>query len=451
MLPTLTRHPSHAARRARRAASLLLLALALVRPAVPQTPDPDSPRGKGVEPITWENLEERLARAAEAGFSGSVLVVRDGKTFLDRAYGFADRDKRIPNRTDTIYAIGSTPIDFTRAGILLLAQRGKVDLGDRITKYLDGVPRDKRGITLEHLMEGRSGLRDFHGRPSDPNPDHFFIDRDEAMRRIFEGELLFAPGEGRRHSHSAWGVLAAVIEIVSGTTYPEFTRRHLFGPAGMEDTGFFGEPYDADRMALGYGGETSGTVNAPPYWGPPSWLVMGSGGQVSTTGDLRRWHRALADGKILDPEHLRLYWASPGSVLAGGDMFGFEIVYTQGPDTMMVLISNAGGPSGMPAIQALGNGLALLVNAASRPPYSLGIQMEVTEPGGIRVERVVEGSAAGRDGLRAGDRLLTADGRALAPEPLAVLDPLLRTGEPIRFTIERDGRRLDVTVTPDPR
>ncbi|MGD8375236.1 MAG: serine hydrolase domain-containing protein, partial [Acidobacteriota bacterium] len=235
------------------------------------------------EPLTWENLEARLEEEAEAGFSGAVVVVRDGKTVLDRGYGLANREKRIPNRPDTIFAIGSTPIDFTKAGILLLAQQGKLGLDDPITKYFPDVPQDKRGITLRQLMTGRSGLRNFHGRPSDPNPDHTWIDRDEAMRRIFEGELLFPPGEGRRHSHSAWGVLAAVIEIVSGQSYPEFTEEHLFGPAGMVDTGFFGEPYPEDRMAVGYGDDTSGEINAPPYWGPTSWLVMGSGGQVSTT------------------------------------------------------------------------------------------------------------------------------------------------------------------------
>lgn len=59
-------------------------------------------------------------------------------------------------------------------------------------------------------MTGRSGLRDFHGRPSDGGPDHPWIDREEAVRRIFAGELLFPPGEGEAHSHSAWGLLAVL-------------------------------------------------------------------------------------------------------------------------------------------------------------------------------------------------------------------------------------------------
>jgi CubicO group peptidase (beta-lactamase class C family) len=400
-------------------------------------------------PMTWDNLEARLEQAVKDGFSGAVLVMRDGQPVLDRAYGMANRDKKISNRPDTIFAIGSTPIDFTRAGILLLEQRGKLSPSDPISDYFDDAPRDKRSITIEQLMTGRSGLQDFLGRPSDPNPDHFYIDRDEGMRRIFEDKLRFKPGERREHSHAAFGVLAAIIEIVSGQTYQEFTTEHLLKPAAMNDTGFFGEEYPEDRMALGYSDYTSGRINAPPYWGPTSWQVMGSGGQVSTTGDMYRWHRALADGKILTGEFLLRFWSPRGAVLAGGDMFGFEIVYTQGPETMMILISNNG--FGQRTFQDLSRGLARLVNLESAPRFSLGIEMDVRADNAITIVRVVKGSAAERDGLRPGDVLLSIEGKSFGEDPLQVLDPYLATGKPIPFEIERDGKQQSVTVKPDPK
>lgn len=401
------------------------------------------------EPITWDNLEARLEQAVKDGFVGAVLVMRDGRPVLDRAYGLANKDKKIANRPDTIFAIGSTPIDFTRAGILLLEQRGKLSPSDPITDYFDDVPRDKRSITIEQLMTGRSGLQDFLGRPSDPNPDHFYIDRDEGMRRIFEDKLRFKPGERREHSHAAFGVLAAVIEIVSGQTYQEFTKEHLLKPAGMNDTGFFGEEYPEERMAVGYSDYTSGEINAPPYWGPTSWQVMGSGGQFSTTGDMYRWHRALADGKILSGDFLSRYWGPRGTVLAGGDMFGFEIVYTQGPETMMIMTTNHG--FGMGTFHELSKGLARLVNQESAPRFSLGIEMDVREGEAITIVRVVKGSAAERDGLWPGDVLLSIGGKSLGDDPLAVLDPYLATGKPIPFEILRSGQRQSVTVQPDPR
>ena len=295
-----------------------------------------------IEPFTWDTLAERMRVEAKAWFAGTALVLREGEVVLDEGYGLADREQQSANRPETIFAIGSTPIDFTKAGILWLAERDQLSLDDPIAKYFEGVPPDKRVMTLRHLFSSRSGLQDFVGVPSDPpNPDHYFIDRAEAVRRILAQELLFAPGEDRAHSHAAWGLLAAVIEIVSGKSYQDFTREHLFGPAGMKDTGFFGEKLPEGRFAVGYGSMTEGEINAPPYWGPTSWLVMGSGGMVSTTHDLLRWMKALRAGKLLKEESLDQYWSPPGAVLAGGDMFGFEIVYTEGPDTLMILTSNA--------------------------------------------------------------------------------------------------------------
>src|SRR5262249_37673495 len=156
---------------------------------------------------------------------------------------------------------------------------------------------------------------------TDRDKDHSWIGRDEAVRRILGQKLLFEPGKGRRHSHSAFGLLAAVLEIVSGQTYQDFTRQHLFEPAGMKDTSFFGEKYAEERMAIGYGPRKDGEVNAPPYWGKTSWLVMGSGGQVSTAEDMWRWTKAVKGGKILSKESLRHY-AGPGDgMLIGGDMY----------------------------------------------------------------------------------------------------------------------------------
>src|SRR5262245_38914716 len=134
--------------------------------------------------VTWDALDARMKWEADHGFAGVVLVARDGKVAFHKAYGTANREKKIAMRPDTIFGIGSTPIDFTKAGILLLAERGKLSLNDPITKHLAGVPDDKKAITLAHLMTGRSGLQDFHDVKTDRDPDHGWIDRGEAVRRI---------------------------------------------------------------------------------------------------------------------------------------------------------------------------------------------------------------------------------------------------------------------------
>lgn len=298
--------------------------------------------GDDAPPYTWDTLGERLDEEAARGFSGTVLVVRDGAVVLHRGYGFADRAAQIPNGTETIFAIGSVPIDFTKAAILKLEDTGKLRTSDPVTTFLDDVPADKRAMTIDHLMTGRSGLPDFFHIPGvDADPDLSWIDRDTALERILGQELLFAPGTDEAHSHAAWVLLAALVEIVSGETYGGYLKRNFFDPAGMTRTGLHEDMarFPDGDFAIGYDAQSFGDVNTPRHWGRTSWLVMGSGGMASTPGDLHRWLTAIRDGRTLSPRAAGKYWT--GGVLAGGDDRGFFCLYNEGPDNLMILCSNA--------------------------------------------------------------------------------------------------------------
>jgi len=420
--------------------------LAMLLGADPARAQPDEPDAGPA--LTWDAIPTRIERAVADGFSGSVLLVRDNRVVLDEGYGLANREKGIACAPDTIYGIGSTPIDFTHVGVLLLVEGGRLDLDDPITVFFDNVPPDKRAITIERLMTGASGLRDFHDLPTDADPDHAWIDRDEAVRRIMNHDLLFEPGAGDQHSHSAWGLLAAIIEIASGEPYPDFCRERILEPLGMNDTGFYGEPIPEQRLAVAYGARASGVVNAPPWWGPTSWLVMGSGGMTSTTHDLHRFHTGLRDGELLKPESARRYFGPPGDIFGGGSMYGYEVFFNQGPGAYLYVFSNAG--EHLDAYRGLCRDLASVVMPDTRPGFTLGVSMAPGEDG-VRVVSVAPGSAAERDGLREGDVLAAAGGEPMAADPMAVLDPALRTGGPIRFTVRRDGETLTITITPNPR
>jgi CubicO group peptidase (beta-lactamase class C family) len=267
-------------------------------------------------------------------------VQRAGEVVVQRGFGLANREKKIPNRPNTVFGTGSLPIDYTRAALLLLVDAGIVSLGDPLDEYFDEVPADKRAITVGMLTNGASGLQDFHGRPEDRDPDHHWISRDEAVRRILEDELLFAPGSGRRHSHSAWGLVAAIVEIASGQSYRDFLDENFFEPLGMQDTGFYGDPIPFERMAVARGEFSDGEINAPPYWGPTSWLVLGSGGMTSTIGDMARWLNGMRTAGLLSAEAARSFWSPPGSLAKAGSVYGFEVWYIEGPDTFFILFTN---------------------------------------------------------------------------------------------------------------
>jgi CubicO group peptidase (beta-lactamase class C family) len=429
---------------ARHVLSIPLAGLVLAGPPSAVGAQPDG------TPLTWASAPQALEQAEAQGFSGSVLLVRDGEIVLNEGYGFADRDRQIPNTPETIFAIGSTPIDFTHVAILQLLDQGKLDLNDPISRFFDGFPEDKRAITLEHLRTGASGLPDFPYLPGvDEDPDHSPLSRDEFIERARNAELLFTPGTDRVHSHFAWGVLAAVVEVASAQSYRDYITEHVLKPAGMTRTGFHGDQFPGETLAIGYESKTWGEINAPDHWDETSWLVMGSGGMVGTTGDLFRFNRALKDGTLLSPNVHHLF-PSDG-VYANGNMYGFETYYNHGGDTLFYLNSNNVNPlNPVYDIQSLARRLEELCEDRPAPNFSIGVVMR-PGPDSVIVDRVLPGSPAEEAGLRPGDVLLAANGAPFDPErPLDALRPGIEKGRALRVRIERDGRAQLLTIHPQP-
>lgn len=291
---------------------------------------------------TWDTLEGWFQELERSGFSGVVLARRGGREVLRSAYGRARRDATMENTTDLAFGIGSAPIGFTTVAALQLATQGVLDLDAPISRYLDGVPEDRSGLTPRMILQGRSGLPDFHDAPSDWDPDLAWIDRDEALARIFAAPLLFPPGTDTAHSHSAYGLLAALIEVVSGRSYEDVLRQGIFEPLGMEGTGFYGQTLGRgpEGFAEGQGISSVGAPNIPPNWGPTSWLVMGSGGMFSTLDDQVRFLDAWVSGELFPSTPGVDISPSPATV-DGSDrgFFGTRVMNESGD--LVLILSNA--------------------------------------------------------------------------------------------------------------
>ena len=312
--------------------------------------------------LTWETAGEVLAGMEARGLSGVLYLAREDETVVREAYGKSNRELGYDTELDTVFGIGSTPIDFTVAGVLLLAQQGKLSLDDSVAVFFEDVAADKRGLTIRHLISGESGLPDFHDIESDWDADLAWIDREEAVRRILAQPLLFTPGEGNAHSHSAYGLVAAIIERVSGQGYFEFLSEAFFDPAGMRRTGMYGDDRGLDLrdFAVGYGPGSVGVPNIPPNWGPTSWLVMGSGGMYSTLADMLRFYRFVQSGKVLNDEFASRMGGE--TVVIGGSERGFYFFYaSNGRGNAAMMLMNGEGRS--PEVRGLSQALEALVFA----------------------------------------------------------------------------------------
>ncbi len=281
--------------------------------------------------ITEQNIESMFDSLENAGFSGLIFAEKGGETILKKPFGFANKSLEIPNSITTIFGTGSRPIDYTVAGIMLLDQQELLNVNDGITAFFDNVPEDKNSMTLQHLMTGQSGLPDFFDVEGDWDPDLQWLSREEAEQRLLNIPLIFEPGSDRQHSHAAFGLLAAIIERVSGMHYYEFLKENFFDPAGMTRTGEYGSNngYSFEEFAEGGGPEFVGTPNIPPNWGPASWLIKGSGGMYSTLGDLQKFYKLIRSGEVLDEDHNQRFFGE--SVNLDGSMRGFELFTVSAP------------------------------------------------------------------------------------------------------------------------
>jgi CubicO group peptidase (beta-lactamase class C family) len=168
-----------------------------------------------------------------------------------------------------------------------------------MSKHLSGVPADKAGITLHHLLTHSSGLEsDFS--PTDYEP----VGREEYVGRALKSKLLFEPGRGYEYSNSGYSLLAAIVEKVSDKPYEAYLIEHVLEPAGMLESGYKAPGWATSRIAHGYrDGQDWGTIlqriQAPDA---PYWMLRGNGGLHTTLGDMLLWHRALDSDAALSKE-----------------------------------------------------------------------------------------------------------------------------------------------------
>ncbi|HXB55666.1 MAG TPA: serine hydrolase domain-containing protein [Vicinamibacteria bacterium] len=303
------------------------------------------------------------------GFSGTVLVARKGKLLLHKGYGLADRRGKLPCTTETVFDIGSITKQFTAAAILKLEMAGKLRVEDPLAKHLEGVPEDKAGVTLHHLLTHTSGLDHYYGK------DDEYAPRDLAVRLFLRMPLITPSGAKYRYSNAGYSLLAAVVEKLSGKPYEAYLREVFFEPTGMTKTGYILPRWNVLELSRNYNGETDNGWTFNRNWGPegPYWHLFGNGGILTTSGDLYKWEQALMSDRVLSPEARRKLWtphvpesdtglSSYGygwrvgktdhgtaySGHGGGSSYGVAAAYFRFPDDglLMIVLSNQAGLPG---------------------------------------------------------------------------------------------------------
>jgi CubicO group peptidase (beta-lactamase class C family) len=250
---------------------------------------------------------DRLMQDYQGQVPGAaVLVMRDGKPVIRRAYGFADLEHRIAATPATNYRLASMTKAFTAAAILLLAEDGRLSVDDPIRKWLPSMPQAARAVTVRHLLTHTSGLIDYEDIiPSTLTRQVHDVD----VLRLLEGEnrTYFAPGSSYRYSNSGYALLALIVGRASGMDFASFLHARIFQPLQMKETVAYEEGITTvAHRAYGYSADHQSWTRTDQS---QTSAVLGDGGIYSSIDDLAKWDAALYDNRLLRPESLRQAFA----------------------------------------------------------------------------------------------------------------------------------------------
>lgn len=272
-----------------------------------------------------EAIEEVIKKAIEEGFIAgcNISVLNDGKEIFYHQDGFADIENNIPIARESIFRLYSMTKPITAVAVMILLERGEIDLYAQVSDYLPGFKDSKvlvdgerqranRGIMIKDLLSMTAGLVYPGDEGAYKEVSDLFNEMEskmftssamgtvEAMDKLGKCVLVSQPGEKWNYGTCA-DVLGAIVEIVSGKRFGEFLKDEIFKPLGMNDTAFWVEDSKRDRLIKAYKDTANGGLEE--YTGNnlcinnkmdfPPHFESGGAGLVSTIDDYSKFATML--------------------------------------------------------------------------------------------------------------------------------------------------------------
>lgn len=277
-------------------------------------------------------------------FSGAVLVARGEAIIHAQAIGQADRRTGRALTLDTPINLGSINKMFTAIAIAQLQAAGRLDWQDTVGKHLPDFPnpviRDQ--VTVHQLLTHTSGVGSYWNAAYQANKQRIGSQA-QFLQTFVDEPLLFKPGQGMAYSNGGPVILGLLVEALSGRSYEDYMRQHLYQPAGMKHSGHFRRDDRQAGFALGYLPTDDGRWQDNQQ----DLGLQGSaaGGGYASARDLHRFARALAQQRLLSRSQLEVLWqprAQFGPV-------GYGYLFSTGDTAGRRWVGHDGGAPGISA------------------------------------------------------------------------------------------------------
>jgi D-alanyl-D-alanine carboxypeptidase len=314
-------------------------------------------------------LNNQLQAAPVPGIS--LTILKDGREVKTASYGVANLELDVPTTRLTVFEVGALSGEFTKAGILLLNEAGKLSMDDPISRHLPGTPSTWKDVTIRHCMSHSSGVKSYSFIEGFELRYH--LSQIDFIRLIGEYPLEFEPGTKYSYSPTDATILAHIIANVSGQPYWSFLQQKIFKPLQMSAI------YNRDPIrvipnrANGYVKIKSGGFSNRDY---DLTDMFGSADVTTSVVDFAKWDDALNSNKILSDSSRKLFWTGEAGRNSGyifrsgklkgqteyshiGATGGFSAAHLRYPDSgiSIILFANNNEPN---LALALGRGVANL-------------------------------------------------------------------------------------------
>lgn len=255
--------------------------------------------GQEMKDARTEQVDKIFAGWDKKDSPGCALaIIKDGRIIYKRGYGMAHLEQNSPITSTTIFDTGSVSKQFTAMSVLLLAEQGKISLDDDIRKYLPEMPQYESVITIRHLVNHTSGLRDYLtlvGLAGGGRDEDFYVDGEVVDLLARQKQLNFKPGDQWLYSNSGYFLLSQIVKRASGKTLRQFADENIFKPLGMKSTHFNDDHTEIIKnRAQGYAPRRGGgfSISVSPL------DMVGDGNVVTTVEDLFLWDQNFYRNKL---------------------------------------------------------------------------------------------------------------------------------------------------------
>ncbi|MBD3580995.1 serine hydrolase [Flavobacterium selenitireducens] len=252
---------------------------------------------------------------AEKSINGNFLVAEKGNVIYKKSFGLANERTNEKLDENSIFELASVSKQFTAMAIMILSEKGKLNLDDDFSTYLPELSHYK-GITVRNLLHHTGGLPDYMNL-MDSLSDKTKIVSNKDIIAVFakhKPAVVFKPNTKFEYSNTGYALLGSIIEKTSGKSFGDYLAASIFKPLQMKNTFVYNrrfQPRKVAHYAFGYVYSKSAKKYILPDDSPENnyvvWLdgIVGDGTVNSTVNDLLKWDRALYTNKLLSENGMK--------------------------------------------------------------------------------------------------------------------------------------------------